>query len=147
MKEVYITHGKRTAVGSFLGSLSEMAAPLIGAEVIKAILAESRLDPKLFDEVILGQVITGGSVQNPARQTARPRIPKHPELHQHGLFPLRKTGFLVLSQVARMIGATHSISPRAICSEFLLPRQKIKHKPAGCWSPTSATSCTCWPLA
>ena len=69
MKEVYITHAKRTAVGSFLGSLSEMAAPLIGAEVIKAILAESKLDPKLFDEIILGQVITGGSGQNPARQS------------------------------------------------------------------------------
>ena len=69
MKEVYITHGKRTAVGSFLGSLSEMSAPLIGAEVIKAILAESELDPKLFDEIILGQVIAGGSGQNPARQS------------------------------------------------------------------------------
>ncbi len=69
MKEVYITHAKRTAIGSFLGSLSEIAAPLIGAEVIKAILTESRLDPKLFDEIILGQVITGGSGQNPARQS------------------------------------------------------------------------------
>jgi acetyl-CoA C-acetyltransferase len=69
MKEVYITHARRTAVGSFLGGLSEMSAPLIGSEVVKAILAESRLDPKLFDEIILGQVITGGSGQNPARQT------------------------------------------------------------------------------
>ena len=69
MKEVYITHARRTAVGSFLGGLSEMSAPLIGSEVVKAILAESRLDPKLFDEIILGKVITGGSGQNPARQT------------------------------------------------------------------------------
>lgn len=69
MKEVYITHARRTAVGSFLGGISEMSAPLIGSEVVKAILAESRLDPKLFDEIILGQVITGGSGQNPARQT------------------------------------------------------------------------------
>ncbi len=69
MKEVYITHAKRTAIGSFLGSLSEMSAPLLGAEVIKAILYDSKLDPKLFDEIILGQVITGGSGQNPARQS------------------------------------------------------------------------------
>jgi len=69
MKEVYITHAKRTAVGNFLGSLSEMPAPLIGARVIKAILEESKIDPKLFDEIILGQVITGGSGQNPARQS------------------------------------------------------------------------------
>lgn len=70
MQEVYITNAKRTAVGSFLKSLSEISAPKLGAHVIKAILAESKLDPKIIDEVILGQVITGGSGQNPARQTS-----------------------------------------------------------------------------
>ena len=69
MKTVYITHAQRSATGTFLGSLSEMSAPLIGAEVIKAILASSKIDPNSLDEVILGQVITGGSGQNPARQT------------------------------------------------------------------------------
>jgi acetyl-CoA C-acetyltransferase len=69
MRAVYITHAKRTATGSFLGGLSEAPAPLLGASVIKAILNESKLDLKLFDKVILGQVITGGSGQNPARQS------------------------------------------------------------------------------
>jgi acetyl-CoA C-acetyltransferase len=70
MQEVYLANAKRTAVGSFLKSISEISAPKLGAHVIKAILAESKLDPKLIDEVILGQVITGGSGQNPARQTS-----------------------------------------------------------------------------
>jgi acetyl-CoA C-acetyltransferase len=70
MREVFITHAKRTAVGSFLGSLSQIPAPALGASVIKAILDESKVDNKLISEVILGQVITGGSGQNPARQTA-----------------------------------------------------------------------------
>jgi len=70
MREVFITHAKRTAVGSFLGSLSQIPAPALGASVIKAILNESKVDNKLINEVILGQVITGGSGQNPARQAA-----------------------------------------------------------------------------
>lgn len=70
MREVFITHAKRTAVGSFLGSLSQIPAPELGASVIKAILDESKVDNKLISEVILGQVITGGSGQNPARQAA-----------------------------------------------------------------------------
>ncbi len=66
--EVFITHAKRTAVGSFLGSLSQIPAPMLGASLIKAILAEGKLDGNLINEVILGQVITGGSGQNTARQ-------------------------------------------------------------------------------
>ncbi len=69
MQEVYITHAKRTAIGSFLGSLSNIPAYELGALVIKAILEESKIDHKAIDEVILGQVITGGSGQNPARQS------------------------------------------------------------------------------
>lgn len=68
MNEVFITHAKRTAVGSFLGSLSNISSPILGSTVIKAILAESKIESKFIDEVILGQVITGGSGQNPARQ-------------------------------------------------------------------------------
>ena len=70
MREVFITHAKRTSVGSFLGSLSQIPAPALGASVIKAILDDSKVDNKLISEVILGQVITGGSGQNPARQAA-----------------------------------------------------------------------------
>jgi acetyl-CoA C-acetyltransferase len=69
MKEVYITHAKRTAVSGFLGGLSNVPAPLLGANVIKAILAESGIDPQYFNDLILGQVLTGGSGQNPARQS------------------------------------------------------------------------------
>jgi acetyl-CoA C-acetyltransferase len=70
MEEIYITHGKRTAIGSFLGGLSRIPAPRLGAEVIKAVLQDSHIDPKYVDEVIFGQVLTGGSGQNPARQAA-----------------------------------------------------------------------------
>ncbi|MFP3012407.1 MAG: acetyl-CoA C-acetyltransferase [Rickettsia sp.] len=68
-KPVYITHAKRTAFGSFMGSLSTTAAPMLAAHLIKDILQNSKIDPALVNEVILGQVITGGSGQNPARQT------------------------------------------------------------------------------
>ena len=70
MSEVYIMHAKRTAIGGFLGGLSTISAPRLGAEVIKALLKESNLESHLINEVILGQVITGGSGQNPARQSS-----------------------------------------------------------------------------
>ncbi len=70
MQEVYITHAKRTATGSFLGSLSTVPAPRLGAEIIKAILTESDIERELIDEIILGQVLTGGLGQNPARQSS-----------------------------------------------------------------------------
>ncbi|ADE30293.1 acetyl-CoA C-acetyltransferase [Rickettsia prowazekii] len=68
-KQVYITHAKRTAFGSFMGSLSTIPAPMLAAYLIKDILQNSKIEPALVNEVILGQVITGGSGQNPARQT------------------------------------------------------------------------------
>ena len=68
-KDVYITHAKRTAVGTLRGSLSGISAVKLGVAVVKAILNESGIDPSLINEVILGQVISGGAGQNPARQT------------------------------------------------------------------------------
>jgi len=68
MSDIFITHAKRTAVGSFLGSLSQIPAPTLGGMVIRAMLDESGLGSELIDEIILGQVITGGSGQNPAKQ-------------------------------------------------------------------------------
>ncbi|MCC8406648.1 MAG: acetyl-CoA C-acetyltransferase [Rickettsia endosymbiont of Ecitomorpha arachnoides] len=68
-KPIYVTHAKRTAFGSFMGSLSTTAAPMLAAHLIKDILQNSKIDPALVNEVIVGQVITGGSGQNPARQT------------------------------------------------------------------------------
>ena len=70
MKKVVITHAKRTAVGSFNGSLSSFTAPQLGSFVIKALLDESGLDKNLVDEVIMGNVLSAGLGQAPARQAA-----------------------------------------------------------------------------
>jgi len=69
MKEIYITHARRTAVGNFMGGLSTLSASKLGEVVFRALLEDSKLDPALISEVIMGQVLTGGSGQNPARQT------------------------------------------------------------------------------
>jgi len=70
MKKVVITHAKRTAVGSFSGSLSSFTAPQLGSLVIKALLDESGIDKNLVDEVIMGNVLSAGLGQAPARQAA-----------------------------------------------------------------------------
>jgi len=57
-------------VGSFGGTLSSIPAPQLGARVIAALIEQTGLDPAAVDEVILGQVLTAGSGQNPARQAA-----------------------------------------------------------------------------
>lgn len=68
MEDVVIVAATRTAVGKFGGSLAKVSAPELGATVIKALLERSGLQPELVDEVLLGQVLTAGSGQNPARQ-------------------------------------------------------------------------------
>jgi acetyl-CoA C-acetyltransferase len=68
MEEVVIVSAARTAVGKFGGSLAKTAAPELGATVIKALLARSGISGDMVNEVILGQVLTAGSGQNPARQ-------------------------------------------------------------------------------
>lgn len=70
MQDAVIVAGLRTAVGAFAGSLSEIPAPQLGAQVIAALVEEIGLDPASVDEVILGQVLAAGSGQNPARQAA-----------------------------------------------------------------------------
>ena len=70
MQEVVIVAATRTAVGSFQGSLANIAAVDLGAAVIRQLLTQTGLDPALVDEVIFGQVLTAGAGQNPARQTA-----------------------------------------------------------------------------
>lgn len=64
---IYIVQAKRTAVGSLLGSLKDISASMLGAKVIKSLISESSIDPNYIDEVVMGQVLTGGSGQNPAR--------------------------------------------------------------------------------
>ena len=68
MQDVVIVAAGRTAVGKFGGSLAKIAAPELGAIVIKGLLERSGLQPEQISEVILGQVLTAGSGQNPARQ-------------------------------------------------------------------------------
>ncbi|MHC8326910.1 acetyl-CoA C-acetyltransferase [Pseudomonas sp. LB1P83] len=70
MNEVVIVAATRTAIGSFQGALSAIPATELGAAVIRRLLEETGLDGAQINEVILGQVLTAGSGQNPARQTA-----------------------------------------------------------------------------
>jgi acetyl-CoA C-acetyltransferase len=69
MTDIVIVAAARTAVGKFGGSLAKTAAPELGATVIKALLERSGLSGEQISEVILGQVLTAGSGQNPARQS------------------------------------------------------------------------------
>ena len=76
-KKVFITSASRTAVGSFNKSLKTIPAYHLGSCVISNILKKSNLNKEDVDEVILGQVLTGGLGQNPARQAAiKSGIPK-----------------------------------------------------------------------
>jgi acetyl-CoA C-acetyltransferase len=68
MDDVVIVAALRTAVGKFGGSLSKVAAADMGASVIKALLEKTGADPATISEVIMGQVLTAGVGQNPARQ-------------------------------------------------------------------------------
>jgi len=70
MKKVVITHAKRTPVGAFNGSLSSISATQLGSTVIKSLLEESKIAPDKINEVIMGNVITAGLGQAPARQAA-----------------------------------------------------------------------------
>ena len=69
-REVVIVGAARTPVGSFLGSLSSLTAPQLGATAIKAALERAGLDPKKVDEVFMGCVLQAGVGQAPARQAA-----------------------------------------------------------------------------
>ena len=68
MQDVVIVAAGRTAVGSFNGTLSSVAASDLGATVIKGLLEKTGIEGSQVDEVILGQVLTAGCGQNPARQ-------------------------------------------------------------------------------
>ena len=70
MQDVVIVAATRTAVGSFQGSLAQVPAVELGAAVISQLLAQTGLEGAQVDEVIMGQVLTAGAGQNPARQAA-----------------------------------------------------------------------------
>ncbi|MEG0861448.1 MAG: acetyl-CoA C-acetyltransferase [Pseudomonas sp.] len=70
MQDVVIVAATRTAVGSYQGALAAIPAVDLGAAVIRQLLTLTGIDAELVDEVILGQVLTAGAGQNPARQAA-----------------------------------------------------------------------------
>ncbi|MGK3374072.1 beta-ketoacyl synthase N-terminal-like domain-containing protein, partial [Citrobacter youngae] len=70
MQDVVIVAATRTPIGSFHGALAPLSAVELGAVVIRSLLEKTAVAPEQIDEVILGQVLTAGSGQNPARQTA-----------------------------------------------------------------------------
>ena len=76
MKEVVIVSIARTPIGSFMGSLSSIPATKLGAVAIEGALKKINLDPKLVQEVFMGNVVSAGLGQAPARQAAiHARIP------------------------------------------------------------------------
>ena len=83
-KSIVITSAVRTAVGTFNGALKNMKANQLGSVVIKEAIKKSKLELNEIDEIIMGQVLTAGTGQNPARQAAI----------QAGL-PIEKTAYLI----------------------------------------------------
>ena len=83
-KNIVITSAARTAIGTFKGSLKAVQGHELGSIVIKEIMRKSNLKPNDVDELIMGQVLTGGAGQNPARQAAM----------QAGL-PIDKTAYVI----------------------------------------------------
>jgi acetyl-CoA C-acetyltransferase len=69
-KDVVIISGCRTPVGKFQGSLTDFTAPQLGAIVVREAVKRANLDPKQVDECIMGNVLSAGLGQNPARQAA-----------------------------------------------------------------------------
>jgi acetyl-CoA C-acetyltransferase len=77
MQDIVIVSAARTGVGKFGGSLSKLSATELGGLVIRDILTRTGVDPALVGEVIMGQVLTAGVGQNPARQSLmKAGIPK-----------------------------------------------------------------------
>ena len=70
MTDTVICSAVRTAIGKFQGTLKDVPAVRLGAAAIKEAVARAKIDPKLIDEVIMGNVLSGGLGQNPARQAS-----------------------------------------------------------------------------
>jgi acetyl-CoA C-acetyltransferase len=70
MKEAVIVSATRTPVGKFGGALKDISAPKIGAIAVREAVRRARIEPKDIEECIMGNVITAGLGQNPARQAA-----------------------------------------------------------------------------
>src|SRR5919109_1375594 len=70
MEEIYIVGAARTPIGKFGGTLAKLPASELGALVIRDVLKRAGVSPDQVSEVIMGQVLTAGVGQNPARQAA-----------------------------------------------------------------------------
>ena len=70
MNEVVIVAAKRTPIGSFMGTLSDMEAPELGSIVVKDLMSSLKIDSSQVDEVLMGHVLQAGTGQAPARQVA-----------------------------------------------------------------------------
>ena len=77
-KKVVITSATRTAVGSLGRSLKNISGDDLGSSVISSSIKKSKIKNDDVDEVIMGQVLTGGAGQNPARQAAVPNTDARP---------------------------------------------------------------------
>ena len=69
MSNVIVSYA-RTPIGSFLGSLASVSSPNLGAVSIKGAISKANLDPELVNQVIMGNVLSAGVGQAPARQAA-----------------------------------------------------------------------------
>jgi acetyl-CoA C-acetyltransferase len=70
MKDVFIYSAKRTPMGSFMGTLSGVSAPKLGADAAKSAMADAKIEPKQIEEAIVGCVLAAGVGQAPARQVS-----------------------------------------------------------------------------
>jgi acetyl-CoA C-acetyltransferase len=70
LEDIVIVSAVRTPIGKFQGSLSDFSAPQLGAIVVRDAVKRAGIDPNTVDECIMGNVISAGLGQNPARQAA-----------------------------------------------------------------------------
>src|SRR5438128_1321018 len=78
MRDAVIVSAVRTPTGKFLGALKDFTAPQLGALVVAEAVRRAGIDPAIVDECIMGNVVTAGEGQNPARQAAlRGGLPDH----------------------------------------------------------------------
>ncbi len=104
MTEIVITTAKRLPIGKFMGSLSEFSAPQLGSTIIDSIISDSKISKDIVDEIVMGQVLTGGSGQNPARQACM--LSQFPE----------KTSALTINQVCGSGIRSISLAAQSIMS-------------------------------
>lgn len=128
MNKVYIVSAKRTAVGSFLGALKDVSAADLAIPVIKSILEETKIDPSVIDEVLLGNILPAGQGQGIARQASiGAGVPSSVPAYSVNMMcgSGMKSVMLAYANIASnvadviLVGGTESMSQ----SPFLLPRE------------------------